>query len=439
MNTEFNFTKRTLDNLPNPIKRTRFRDSGGSASVAGLGLDVSPTGKKTFRYEKKVNGKNIKVTLGKYPDITVEQARNLAKEKAQKIADGVNPNEEKRKQRESTNFDALFDIYTATLKLDIRAKVRRPRSLEQSATLYRLHINPIIGKNSITNFNRQDAKTFLNGLLAKKGYSLHNHALTLLKSMYNRAEMEVNPFKDIKKIDEALHRRTRTLSSEELDRLLEALNYEDQIYRDFVLVLLFTGQRKSNVISMQWNQVNFETKAWTIPSQNTKNKKLHVVPLSPPVMGLLTNRKNIANNSESFVFPSERSSSGHISDKGGKGGFWRRIIERADLYDSQSKDNNFRMHDLRRTLATNIANNGGSIQAISKLLGHSNIAITSDVYAHLAIDNVRTELESTTLGMLSEKGLPNKRIDLVKIKDDIRNLGESERNELVCFIQNLSA
>ncbi|GEM78493.1 tyrosine-type recombinase/integrase [Vibrio superstes] len=439
MNTELNFTKRTLDNLPNPLKRTRFRDSGGSGSVAGLGLDVSPTGKKTFRYEKKVNGKNIKVTLGKYPDITVEQARNLAKEQAQKIADGVNPNEEKRKQRDHINFDALFEIYTATLKLDVQAKLRRPRSLELSNTLYSLHVAPVIGKNSVIDFTRQDAKTFLNGLLAKYGYSRHNHALTLLKSMYNRAELEVNPFKDIKKIDEALHRRTRTLSGEELERLLDSLNYEDQIYRDFVLVLLFTGQRKSNVISMQWNQINFETKTWTIPSENTKNKKLHAVPLSLPVVELLTERKNKANNRESFVFPSHRSSTGHISDKGSKGGFWRRIIERADLYDSQNKANNFRMHDLRRTLATNIVNQGGSIQAISKLLGHSNISITSDVYAHLAIDNVRTELESTTLGMLGENKALNKVIDLAKIKSDILSLSEYDRQELASFIQSLSA
>ncbi|MEZ9896614.1 tyrosine-type recombinase/integrase [Vibrio breoganii] len=438
MNTKLNFTKRTLDHLPNPVKRTRFRDSGGSGSVTGLGLDVSPTGKKTFRYEKKVNGKNIKVTLGKYPEITVEQARNLAKVQAQKIADGVNPNEEKRKQRDYVNFDALFDIYTATLTLDVKAKIRRPRSLAQSATLYRLHIAPIIGKNSISDFTRQDAKTFLNGLLAKHGYSLHNHALTLLKSMYNRAEMDVNPFKDIKKIDEALHRRTRTLSAEELDRLLDSLNYEDQIYRDFVLVLLFTGQRKSNVISMQWNQINFETKTWVIPSEHTKNKKLHVVPLSLPVMELLTNRKTNANNGESFVFPSDRSSTGHISDKGSKGGFWRRIIERAGLYDSQNKDNNFRMHDLRRTLATNIVNQGGTIQAISKLLGHSNISITSDIYAHLSLDNVRTELENTTLGMLGENNVLNKAKDLAKLKADILNLCESDRHELASFIQSLS-
>lgn len=431
INTAVNFTKRALLALEPRNKRIRYRDIGGSQSVKGLGLEVSPNGKKTFRFEQKVHGKNIKVTLGSFPELTVEQARDMAKNTAHEIARGINPNEVKKQQKNAQNFDDLFDFYITSLQLDVKAGTRRENAVPKAETLYRLHLKPRIGKTKIEGFLRANAKSLLNKILADKGYSLHNHSLTLLKSMFNRAEYDYNPFAECKKIDEALHRRERILSPEELQRLFQAIDVEEPIYRDCVLMLLLTGQRKACVFSMQWSEINSTNQTWIIPISKIKSKKPHVVPLSSEAMKILNERKAQRSDSD-FVFPSSNSRSGHIADKSGKGGFWRRIVERAELYDEETPESNIRIHDLRRTLASYQVQGGGSIQTTSKLLGHSSINITSSTYAHLSVDNVREDLERTTTAIFQiGTGEVNK---LSGIKSQILQLSNEEKRELVEFI-----
>lgn len=426
-----NFTKKSLENLTPTTKQQRYSDFGGSQSVKGLGIDVFSSGTKVFRFVQKVNGKNVKVTLGNFPEITVEQARGLAREVAHKIASGINPNEEKRTARNYTTFDQLFEYYEASFRLDIKAGKRRESSLKGHETLYRLHIKPKLGKRTIDNFAKDEAKSFLQKILAKKGYSLHNHSLTLLKSMFNRADIENNPFASLKKIDESVFRRDRTLSKEELCRLLDSLEQEEPIYQDCILLLLLTGQRKSNVLAMEWSEINKEARTWIIPVNKIKTKKPHVVPLSHEAMKVLERRSLVAEKGQQYVFPSTRSATGHIADKSGMGGFWNRITKRAGLYDPTDANKNLQVHDLRRTLATYQVTSGGSLQATSRLLGHSNIGVTASVYAHLSVDHIRTELEHTTRYMLSSPS----ETELNRIKAEISRLSQTEQAELFRFMQ----
>ncbi len=431
IDTAINFTKRALLAIEPQKNRIRYRDVGGSSSVRGLGLEVLPNGKKTFRFEQKVLGRNIKVTLGTFPELTVEQAREMAKNAAHEVAQGINPNQVKKQDRNAQDFDDLFDFYVASLKLDVKAGTRRENAIQKAETLYRLHLKPKIGNRKIDGFVRADAKLLLNKILTDKSYSLHNHSLTLLKSMFNRAEYDFNPFAECKKIDEALHRRERILSPDELKRLFEAIDLEEQIYRDCVLMLLLTGQRKACVFSMQWSEINSTNQTWIIPISKIKSKKPHVVPLSTEAMKILSERKEQRLESD-YVFPSTNSRSGHIADKSGSGGFWRRIVKRAGLYDENTPESNIRIHDLRRTLASYQVQSGGSIQATSKLLGHSSINITSSTYAHLSVDNVRTELERTTAAILQ---IGTGEVDkLSGIKSQILQLSSAEQEELAEFI-----
>lgn len=432
INTALNFSKRALLAIEPTDKRTRYRDSGGTHSVRGLGLDVTLTGKKTFRYEQKVRGRNVKVTLGTFPELTVEQARELARAKAHEIAQGINPNQEKRKKRNGQRFDELFEHYLISVQLDIKAGSRRANAINKAETLYRLHIKDKLGKLLVDGFNRSDAKVFLNKILADKGYAIHNHSLTLLKSMFNRAELDFNPFSECKKLDESLHRRQRILSPDELRRLLKSLEQEQPIYRDCVLMLLLTGQRKSCVLSMRWDEINLSNRSWTIPTSKLKSKKPHLVPLSKQAMEILTERSKNAVIGDDYVFPSSRSQSGYIADKSSKGGFWHRIVSRAGLYNPHDSEANVRIHDLRRTLASYQVQSGGSIQATSKLLGHSNIGITSSTYAHLSVGNVREELERTTATMFENSVV--QKSNLNSIKNQIVTLTSDERKELANFI-----
>src|SRR3990167_3344579 len=108
-NKNFNFTKKSLDTIssPDPGKRFYVYDT----KVRGLELMVTDQGTKSFKVYRKFNNKPIRVTLGKYPEMTIEQARNEAQKVITEMLKGKNPNEEKKKLRAETTFEELFTLY----------------------------------------------------------------------------------------------------------------------------------------------------------------------------------------------------------------------------------------------------------------------------------------------------------------------------------------
>lgn len=427
MNTEFNFTKRVLENLPIVEKRTRFRDYGSKQSVNGLQLTVTLAGSKTFYFRRKFNNKYVEVKLGNFPEMTVENGRKAAKEAAIAFDSGINPNEQKKELRDSILFNDLFEIYKKDFEIDIKNLKRRQTSLNAAEILWKLHLKSLVGNRHVMTFSQSDVKALTLKLKQDKSYAIYNHVVTLLKSMFNRAGLNENPFRDLKRIDEGVYVRERTLNRDELDRLFESMKQEPQIYQDVIMALLLTGQRKSNVLCMEWCEIDQENKTWTIPTSKIKTKKSHIVPISNELMAILERRSNEAEPNEAFVFPSKRSKTGHISEKTSKGAFWRRVIVRAGLY-SEDRNKNVRIHDLRRTLATVQVSSGGSLQSTSKLLGHSDISITSNVYAHLALDSVRSELENTTAKLLGNSD------PLIEIKRQVEKLTMEQKAELIEFL-----
>ena len=105
---KFNFTKQSLSAL-------RSVDDGRlvyhDIREKGLSLYITSNGTKTFFIRKRVNGRDEKIVLGRFPDISVEQARKLALVNRGEIAKGVNPNAEKKKLRQETSLKGLFDEY----------------------------------------------------------------------------------------------------------------------------------------------------------------------------------------------------------------------------------------------------------------------------------------------------------------------------------------
>ncbi|MFT4563805.1 MAG: integrase [Gammaproteobacteria bacterium] len=205
--------------------------------------------------------------------------------------------------------------------------------------------------------------------------------------MFNRANYwgyyeRENPAKHIDYFTE--HSRKRFLHPDEMPRFLLALSESPAEFRDFVLVGLLTGARKSNVLAMRWTDVNFERATWEIPT--TKNGDPHVVPLVPEAIEVLRHRRRPPDSN--WVFPSA-SASGHYEEPKRA---WETLLNRARIED-------LRIHDLRRTVGSWQAALGASLPIIGSTLGHRSIHTTS-IYARLSLDPVRASLESATSAML---------------------------------------
>ncbi|SDJ99589.1 Site-specific recombinase XerD [Ferrimonas sediminum] len=422
-----NFTKKALEQLEPEPRRYRVYDRDGYESLPGLVLVVMANGKKMFRYRRKLKGKDLEVTIGQFPATTIDTARRVARELANEVSQGQNPNSRKRQEREQEKFaltiGELYKAYIAEFELRIRTGERRPKSLQDVKYNWNKHLRARFENVKAEDLTEDHAKQFLRALMAKHSPWVYNKCLTVLKSLFS--ELEHQPLRRIKKIPNT--KRERVLNREELDRLFEAMKPEPQIYQDVVMVLLLTGQRKSCVFSMEWTEIDHHNKVWLIPIGKMKAKRAHAVPLTDKVMEILKRRSAEAEPNQPYVFPSDRAGSGHIVEKTGKLGFWHRITTRAGLR-SEDRNHTVTIHDLRRTIATWNIVRGGTLQASSKLLGHSDLSITASTYAHLQLDQVRQELSLLSNDMVGSR---NQDVPTKVLSEELRNLSREEKVVLI--------
>ena len=194
------------------------------------------------------------------------------------------------------------------------------------------------------------------------------------------------------------------MNGDELQRFFQSLAEEpNETIRDYVLISLLTGARKSNVCSMKWDDINFDRAEWRI--KETKNGTPQTVALSPEALEVLINRK--PSDRSVFVFPGSGKQMHLVEPKKG----WKRILERAKIED-------LRIHDLRRTLGSWQAKTGASLAIIGKSLNHKNQNTTA-IYARLDLDPVRDAVNTATSAMLTAAGLKDS-ADVIRIKKKIK-------------------
>lgn len=375
----FNFTKKSLDALPCPEKGKRLYVY--DTRVRGLELMVTDQGTKSFKVYRKLNDKPVRVTLGKYPDMTIEQARNEAQRIITEMLKGKNPNDEKKKLRAETSFGELFSLYMTRYS---KQQKKTWKSDERDVPRFLGHWF----QRKLSGITKQEVQALHEKVGKENGQYQANRLLARIQIIYNKA-IEwgwegINPAQGVKKYKEKS--RDRFLHPDELPRFFESLDSEpNDTIRDYIYVSLFTGARKSNVLAMRWEEVNFERQEWLIPeTKNGESLRIHLVDL---VLELLKTRLEKYGRRE-WVFegPGE---TGHLMEP--KAG-WKRILDRAGIKD-------LRLHDLRRTLGSWQAATGANSYMIGRTLGHKTSQSTA-VYARLNIDPVRDSVEKATQAML---------------------------------------
>lgn len=376
MKNTFRFTKKQLSELLPNAKNTTYHD----VLCRGLKLIVRPSGIKTFVLYRKINGRPERITLGRFPDLTVELARAKASACNTDIALGANPAQARRSLREEFTYAELFEQY-----LERYAKIHK-RSWNKDQSHFQLYCQSIAHKK-LSHIRKYDLQQLHARIGRENGHYTANRMIAMIQTVFNRGIewglCETNPAKGIKKFKE--QSRDRFLQADELPRLFKSLAQEpNDTIRDFVLMSLFTGARRHNVLTMRWEDINFEQATWRIPM--TKNGEQHTVPLVEPAIEILKIRK--ARIKSHWVFPGN-GEKGHLVDPKKT---WQRILDRAEIKD-------LRMHDLRRSLGSWQAVTGASLSVIGKTLAHKHINTTA-IYARLNLDPVRESMNKATQAML---------------------------------------
>lgn len=382
-----NFTKDYLNALPLPAPGTRavYHD----AKTTGLQIRVTATGAKTFCVYRRIKGgQPERVTLGRYPEMSIEQARRKAADINAAIEGGENPAKVKRAHREEPTFADVFALFIPG-KRKRNGQPLGDRTIRDYQDCLRLHLAKI-KELKLSQIGREDVRR-IHAATTKKSPASANRAVAIISSVYNYAidELEVytgaNPAAKIKKNYEAP--RERFAQTDELPRLFTAM--EADPLGDFFLLALLTGARRSNIQAMRWDEINLDEGIWRIPL--TKNGTSQNVTLSPEAVIVLSSRKKLAESP--FVFPGT-GASGHLMEPKRA---WARILKHAGLDD-------LRIHDLRRTLGSWQAKTGASLTIIGKSLNHKTHQATA-IYARLDLDPVRQSVNTATSAMMAAGGV----------------------------------
>ena len=349
------------------------------ADVPGFGARVTANGARSYvlRYTTRAGRERV-YTIGSADTWRTADARIKARELRREIEDGGDPLGEIQAEREAPTIGDLIERFRSE-----HLPKKRPGTVKDYECLLRVHIEPHFGRHTKVADVRFEDVDALHRKVTKAGNPYQaNRATTVLSKMFALAVRwhmrETNPAKGIERNTE-YHRR-RYLSGDELVRLTKALaKHPERQIADAIRLLLLTGARKGEVLSMKWADI--EDGIWSKPPSSTKQKQHHQVPLSAPALRLLADIRKRQRPGAEFVFPSD-SASGHLVEVKSS---WREIIRSAGI-------EGLRVHDLRHSYASQLVSGGASLPLIGALLGHSN-PLTTSRYAHLFHDPLRAATE----------------------------------------------
>ena len=375
------FTKRSLDAIKPTGKRQVFFDD----DLPGLALRVSEIGRISFYYNYRI-GKGRTATkkwvhIGSSPAWTPENARQKVKELAAQVTMGVDPADEAKVAKVALTVADVIQVFWLQ---HISAKLK-PSSQRLYSGIISKHIVPMLGKIKIREVTYRDVAKLHHEL--RDAPYMANRTVAVLSKFFNWCEKNgyrdrnSNPAEDLEKYKE--HKRMDFLKIEDIEAIgqslaaLEMLGQVSPMPAAALRLLLLTGARLDEVLSLKWSYIDLEASLANLPDSKTGYKVLHL-PLAAVEM-----LRELPKFDNEFVFPSD-SKSGHLTSLRKP---WATICAHAGL-------SGWRLHDLRHAFASAAVNSGASLPMIGALLGHKNASTTAR-YAHVAVNPAHKIAEDT--------------------------------------------
>jgi integrase len=323
--------------------------------VRGLGIRVSPKGTKSFVFVYRLGRRQRRMTLGQYPGLTLQDARDQARECQYLVNKGGDPAQDKKEQhRDVFAFDEFVHHFIETY-----AKPKN-RTWSTSERLLTRHFVKVWRKRDIRQIKKADVTAVLDGIVARGNETSANRAFAQIRKLFNwpveRGYIESSPCQGLKAPAKS-NSRERVLSDAEIEPIWNAASDMGYPFGTVVKLLFLTAQRRDEVASMRWSDLDLEGCLWTLPADRNKSKHEHVIPLTPQVVSIL---KSIPRTHAVLIFPA-RGRDNPIS------GFskWKREL------DSLSGTSDWTLHDIRRTVSTGLARMGVLPHVTERILNHS--------------------------------------------------------------------
>jgi integrase len=397
-------TTTAVDKLPQADKGKQV--DYWDTKLKGFGCRVS-SHSKTYVVMKRVKGKQSRVNLGRHGVIKTDVARKKAISTLAQLNDGVDVNREKAKERVRGN--TLEEVYEDYLESRPQTK---PHTVAVDRSLLKCHLSD--WKNKPIKAISRDMVAKRHVQIAKNsGQVTANNAMRLVRRVYNYAlsvsdgELDPNPVQRLSDSRQwfKVERRQTVLKEHELPYWYAAVDRLDNpTIRDYLQLLLFTGLRKNEALKLEWKDVDFKDKTFTV--RHTKNRKPLTLPMSDFLEKLFKRRLELKENR--YVFPGtgkeghliepkrqvklvERETHKAVNGITSDEAYEKRLTEAPD---SLHPGVSFCLHDLRRTFAS-IAESLVSYSALKRLMNHSDKDVTQG-YIVFNVDKLRSPMQAIT-------------------------------------------
>ncbi|MBU2583100.1 MAG: site-specific integrase [Alphaproteobacteria bacterium] len=370
--------------VPAPGKRVEIWDN----KIPGFGVRVTPNGVRSLVLMYRVDGHQRRLTLGQYPILPLAQAREKALASLQQAAAGIDPNPTKEDQARRDEARAVFrfeDVVASFVRLHCE-RHNRPVTARDTARILKNRFVSRWADRDVREITRPEIVRVLDAIVDEGTPSAANHALSAVRKFFNwcveRGLIEVSPCMGVRMPSKAIS-RSRVLDDNELAAVLRAADETEYPFGTIVRLLVLTGQRRSEVGSMRWQDLDLARGVWTIPPEANKSGREHAVPLIATAVDLI---EAVPRLSQTHVFPSlrspERCFSGYSKCKA--------------RLDADAGVTGWTLHDLRRTVATGLASLQVPPHVVEKLLNHTSGTFSgvAGVYNRFAYQNeMRAALE----------------------------------------------
>lgn len=384
------FTDAKIRAIPKPVSRKVVWEGD-----SGFGIRVETTGSKIFVQSYRFGGKFHIITLGKYPMMSLAQANTEAAKVREKLSKGIDPKESieltRRASREAyTVIDLCDEFLEKWSRPNPQLKRVGKKTWPEDERCIKKEVIPGLGGRKASDIRRRDIILILDKIVERGAPQMANRTLNILTKLFNfavsRDILDTSPCAAIpmpaKKIP-----RDRVLSADEIKLFWDKLEVSG-ISEPCQLALklaLVTGQRRGEIVSAEWSEMDLVKMWWSIPKEKSKNGKPHRVALSGMAVEILSRLKELSGDSR-YLFPSDRTDS-HIDPRA-----VTRALRLAQPYLGYKKDEGFTVHDLRRSVATMLGEAKFNNENIARILNHTLPGVTQKIYNQYSYDDEKREI-----------------------------------------------
>ena len=348
------------------------------ATIPGLSIRITTKGTKTFSFKyRDQNGRERRIKIGRFPDLTLAEARKIAQTHRSAVANGSNPAEKKTRDKVGTLSGLVSEF--------LERHASRNKSKAETERILSREVLPTLGSRDFAQIKKADVIKLIEAIADRGAPTLARNTLAAVRKLFNwavsRDLIDASPCSGVAAPAKA-RQRDRYLTNAELEAVWRSTESLGWPFAPIVRLLILTGQRRAQIAGLRWSWIDFEMMQITFPAARMKNGRDHVLPISTAISKLLRSLPRFKGDDR--VFPARNRKS-----ENGPSGF-SKVKARLD---ELSGVTNWVLHDIRRTVSTGMIAMGVADQTVESVLSHVIPGVRGVYNRHKYVAEMRAALE----------------------------------------------